>query len=136
MPRAMQPVTARTVGSSTFHLRASLSSPRARAGRDTLARAVARTSDRNHMAAPVMNGTPYTGSACMHVAVLQQFVVSSRLRGAALRCRSRDKRSRGGPNQTVPFSIIFGTVQAVLERAIDDEPPGTNAHANHSKWDS
>src|SRR5215204_1659613 len=108
----MQSVTARTVGSSTLHLRASLSSPRARVGRDTLTRAVARTSDRSHMAAAVMNGTPYTGSACMHVAVVQQFVVSSRLRGAALRCRSRWIDAPERVNQTVPFWTRNGTARA------------------------
>src|SRR3954470_21411090 len=132
----MQSVAARTGGSSTFHLRASLSSPRARAGRDTLTRAVARTSNRNHMAAPVMDRTAVHWAACMHVAVLQQFGISSRSRGAALRCRARDSRSQGGPNQTVPFWTHNGTVGQVRDHAHDDAQHGLSHDANPSKWDS
>src|SRR3954465_1604971 len=74
--RAMQSVEARTVGSSTFHFRASLSSLRARAGRDTLTRAGARTRDRNHMVRTCWPERPYTDRTAPHVAVLQHFEVS------------------------------------------------------------
>src|SRR3954471_17833536 len=46
---ARQSVVARTAGSNSFHLRASLDPPRAKAGKDTLRRATARTADRNRM---------------------------------------------------------------------------------------
>src|SRR4051794_37823687 len=77
----MQSVEARTVGSSTFHFRASLSSLRARSGRDTLTRAGARTRDRNHMVPTCWPERPYTDRTAPHVAVLQHFEVSCWVRG-------------------------------------------------------
>src|SRR3954464_954855 len=49
IPSARQSVGARTLGSNSFHFRASLDPPRAKAGRDTLRRATTRTADRNRM---------------------------------------------------------------------------------------
>src|SRR5215212_8082507 len=72
IPRAIQSVVARTVGSSTRHLLASLCPPRAKAGRDRLTRAVASTAARNHMAPPRLSGRPYIKFADLPVALRQQ----------------------------------------------------------------